>query len=321
MIEAVSMASFFGVIALMIYNGVKLESLVPMLSAVAMAAVRLLPSVNRISLNLANIAYFEPSLNKMSEKLQEIQNNGDVDFNKNISPEPLGLVKKLDTYIKMQDLDYQYPNTENKVLDAAEIQIKNGSSIGIIGSSGAGKTTAVDVLLGLLIPNKGGVYIDGVSIRDDIGGWLNQIGYIPQNIFMLDGSIRENVAFEAEEDNIDDERIWEVLREAALDDFVRTLPDEINTEIGERGVRLSGGQRQRIEIARALYSNPSILFFDEATSALDNDTEAAIMQSIHELHGKKTLIIIAHRLTTLEKCDYIYRVNNGKIIMEKGITG
>ena len=192
-----------------------------------------------------------------------------------------------------------------------------GESIGIVGNSGAGKTTLVDIILGLLKPQSGQVFVDGLDIEHDMKGWHNCVGYIPQMIFMLDDSIRNNVCFGIDEKDIDEERLWMTLRDASLYEFVNNLPEGVNTQIGERGVRLSGGQRQRIGIARALYRNPSVLVFDEATSALDNDTEMAIMDSIHSLHGNKTMIIIAHRLSTIEACDHIYRVDNEKVIKER----
>ncbi len=316
MIEALSMASFFAVIAFMIDQGVKLDTLVPMLSGVAMAAIRLLPSVNRISLNLANIAYDEPSLDKMIEKLMTIEQQDIFELKGSIFIKPNGRIGILNSSISMVNVNYRYPNGDVNVLTNANMNIKKGQSIGVVGSSGAGKTTAIDILLGLLQPSNGSVMIDGLPIKDDMGGWLSQIGYIPQSIFMLDGDIKTNVAFGKSAEEIDDDRIWKVLREAAIDDYVKSLPQGLETEIGERGVRLSGGQRQRIGIARALYSKPEILFFDEATSALDNETEKAIMDSITRLHGQKTIIIIAHRLTTIETCDVIYRVENGKIFLD-----
>jgi ABC-type multidrug transport system fused ATPase/permease subunit len=172
----------------------------------------------------------------------------------------------------------------------------------------------VDILLGLLEPKSGAVYADGVDIKENYRSWLKNVGYIPQMIFMLDDTIRKNVAFGVPEDEIDEERIWAVLKEARLDEFVKSLPEGLETGIGERGIRLSGGQRQRIGIARALYHDPEVLVLDEATSALDNDTEKAIMESINSLHGRKTLIIIAHRLQTIENCDMVYRVQDGKIV-------
>ena len=199
------------------------------------------------------------------------------------------------------------------MLDHASMLVKKGEAIGIIGASGAGKTTVVDILLGLLKPRFGKVLIDGTDIEMDMDGWLSQVSYIPQSIFMLDGTVRQNVAFGIADDEIDEERVWISLKEAALDDFVKKLPDGLDTWLGERGIRVSGGQRQRIGIARALYTDPTILFFDEATSALDNDTEAAIMDSINNLQGTKTIIIIAHRLSTIQNCNKVYKIEDGRI--------
>ena len=176
----------------------------------------------------------------------------------------------------------------------------------------------VDIALGLLKPEAGKILADGVDVMEHYRGWLANVGYIPQMIFMLDDTIRNNIAFGVSKEKMDEKRIWEVLKEAQLDEFVKSLPEGLDTGIGERGIRLSGGQRQRIGIARALYNDPEVLVLDEATSALDNDTEAAIMEAINRLHGKKTLVIIAHRLQTIEKCDLVYRVENGKAKIERG---
>lgn len=186
-----------------------------------------------------------------------------------------------------------------------------------MGTSGAGKTTVVDIMLGLLRLQSGQILADGVEVRRHYHSWLKNIGYIPQTIFMIDASIRRNVAFGYGDDEIDDEKVWYALREAQLDEFVRGLPEGLDTSIGERGIRISGGQRQRIGIARALLEDPEVLVLDEATSALDNETEAAIMDSINRLHGRKTLVIIAHRLQTIEKCDMVYRVEKGKMCRER----
>ena len=179
------------------------------------------------------------------------------------------------------------------------------------------KTTVVDILLGLLQLQSGRILADGIEVREHYEEWLKNIGYIPQTIFMIDSTIRKNVAFGYADEDIDDTKVWAALREAQLDEFVRGLPEGLDTGIGERGIRLSGGQRQRIGIARALFEDPEVLVLDEATSALDNETEAAIMDSINRLHGRKTLIIIAHRLQTIEKCDMVYRVENGKVTRER----
>lgn len=317
MIEAVAMCIFFVMVAAMIYRGMALEKIIPIIAGVAMAAVRLLPAVNRISASMAGITFWEPTVDKMMENLQEAVTfeagrNGKISISKKN-----GEIQKLSGKIELSNITYQYPTGKEKILKGASMEIPKGMSVGIVGASGAGKTTAVDILLGLLKPEKGEILINGTDIRTDLDEWYSEIGYIPQSIFMLDGSIRENVAFGFSEDKIDDEMVWAALKEAALDEFVRTLPEGLYTQIGERGVRLSGGQRQRVGIARALYSNPSILVFDEATSALDSDTEAAIMDSINHLHGTKTMVIIAHRLTTIEGCDIVYRVENGQIKRER----
>ena len=321
LIEAVSMSTMFVVVAIVIYRGAELETIVPMLSAVAMAALRLMPSVNRIAGGLAQIAYTEPALDKLIENLKTIDGVNDApqealpDSTPDKQPEArIALLKR---NISFQNISFRYPDAENEVLTDAAMTIQRGESVGIVGASGAGKTTAADILLGLLKPQKGQVLIDGVDITEDIRGWHDQIGYIPQMIFMLDDTIRNNVCFGERAEDISDEQVWRALEEASLANFVKSLPKGIDTEIGERGIRLSGGQRQRIGIARALYRDPAVLVFDEATSALDNETEAEIMESIRHLQGQKTMVIIAHRLTTIESCDHVYRVADGRIVQER----
>lgn len=313
MIEAVSMGAFFGIVALLIYRGRPLEILIPALSGVAMAAIRLLPAVNRITSAMAALAYGEPAVDKLIENLQILEESESIRTEVHRKKDKKE-ISELYREIHMKDISYRYPSGTDDVLRNADMVIKKGMSVGIVGASGAGKTTAIDVLLGLLQPHDGEVLVDGTDIKMDMDGWLSNIGYIPQAIFMLDGSIRENVAFGIDRNKINDQLVWAALKEAALDEFVKDLPEGLDTQIGERGVHLSGGQKQRIGIARALYSNPPILVFDEATSALDNETEAAIMESINHLLGAKTMIIIAHRLTTIESCDVVYRVENGKIL-------
>lgn len=310
-IEAASMAAIFIMMAIMIGSGVNLVSLIPTLSALAMASVRLLPAVNRISSGIGDLAYREPMVDKMIENLTAMQvAELDIDVHKDrIAP--------LSEQFGLSHIYYHYPNADEDsyVLEDASMTVHRGESIGVMGPSGAGKTTTIDVLLGLLRPQKGVVTIDGTDITLDRRDWLGQIGYIPQSIFMLDGDILENVAFGVEDSEIDEKQVWDALEEASLADFVKSLPEGLHTQLGERGIRLSGGQRQRIGIARALYTNPSILIFDEATSALDNETEKAIMESVNHLHGHKTMVIIAHRLTTIEDCDHVYEVKDRKITM------
>lgn len=305
-IETVCIVGLLGYVLICYINGADMAEMIPQLAAFAMAAVRLMPSVNRISTHLSTIAYFEPSLNFVCDNLN-IASLKDVDLSH--SEEVMPLTDK----ICLKDITYAYPNTDRKIFDHADMEIPVGKSVGVIGSSGAGKTTIIDVLLGLLVPQEGSVLCDGVEINSHYAAWLHNIGYIAQNIYMLDNTIRANVAFGVEENEMNEDRIWEVLKEAQMAEYIRSLPEGLDTVIGDRGVRLSGGQRQRIGIARALYHDPELLVFDEATSALDNETESAIMDAINSLKGKKTMVIIAHRLKTIENCDILYRVEQGKI--------
>ena len=291
--------------------------MLPQLSAFAMAAVRLMPSVNRMSASLNSMSYQEPALDKMLEHLAVAEKWKSQQKASDVASSRMAGKITLDQSAELSDITYSYPNTATPVLLHANMEIPVGKSIGVVGASGSGKTTAVDILLGLLELQNGSVLSDGANIQADYKGWLGHIGYIPQMIYMLDDTIRANVAFGVPEKAIDEDQVWRALEEAQLKDFVQSLPNGLDTTIGERGVRLSGGQRQRIGIARALYPDPELLIFDEATSALDNETEAAIMESINALHGRKTMVIIAHRLTTIKECDMVYRVEDGKIIREE----
>lgn len=314
LIETVCIAGMVGYMLYLVLSGTEMQVMMPIIGAFAVAAMRLMPSANRISNQLASLSYFEPFFMGVSDNLQDEINGQNVDMSFAKDKDKKLPVKK---EIRLENITYAYPNTEALIFDHAQMRIPIGAAVGIVGSSGSGKTTIVDILLGLLEIEQGEIYADDVNIKAEYRAWLRNIGYIPQMIFMLDDTIRKNVAFGIPSAKIDEKRIWEVLKEAQLDEFVRNLPEGLDTSIGERGIRLSGGQRQRIGIARALYHDPEVLILDEATSALDNDTEAAIMDSINHFHGKKTLIIIAHRLHTIEKCDTIFRVENGKIKQER----
>lgn len=311
LIESIFMVSILGYLIVCVAAGDDMKQMIPTLTAFGLAAVRLMPCVNRINTYLTDISYFRPCLDYVYENMNI--NEISKKTNQTLLPVDETKTMQLRNKIELKDIVYAYPNTDVLIFDHADMEIPYGKSIGIMGPSGAGKSTIVDILLGLLKVHEGQILCDGDNVFDNYPAWLAQIGYIPQSIYLVDEPIRNNIAFGIADDEIDDNRIWQVLEEAQLKEFIQTLPEGLDTAIGDRGVRLSGGQRQRLGIARALYHNPEILVFDEATSALDNETEAAVMEAINSFHGKKTMVIIAHRLNTIEKCDIIYKVEGGKI--------
>jgi ABC-type multidrug transport system fused ATPase/permease subunit len=314
LIETVCMAGLLLYILVLIISGADVSGMVSLFAAFGIAAMRLLPAASRINNQLTSMAFNEPFFFNVSDNLVEETSEENTDISYAVAPnEKLPVTRE----VSFDNITYHYPNSDKLIFDKAGVTFPIGKSIGVVGPSGAGKTTLIDILLGLLDLQGGKVLADDVDIKSHYRQWLANVGYIPQMIFLLDADIRRNVAFGIPEEEIDEDKLWYALSEAQLDEFVKTLPEGVNTGIGERGIRLSGGQRQRIGIARALYNDPEVLILDEATSALDNDTEAAIMDSINRLHGKKTLIIIAHRLQTIEKCDMVYRVENGKITKER----
>lgn len=318
LIETVAIAGMILYVMISMLRGGNIENIMPQLGILAVAAMRLIPCANRINNHLTSISYFEPFFMGVSDNLQEEIRDESINYDEEAYRE-IREVEKLEIRdkIELRDIVYKYPNSEVLIFDHADMEIPIGKSVGIVGTSGAGKTTVVDILLGLLRLRSGQILADGMEVREHYRSWLKNIGYIPQTIFMIDSTIRKNVAFGYADEEIDDEKVWRALGEAQLDEFVRGLPEGLDTGIGERGIRISGGQRQRIGIARALFEDPEVLVLDEATSALDNETEAAIMDSINRLHGRKTLIIIAHRLQTIEKCDMVYRVENGRAKRER----
>lgn len=318
LIETVAIVGMLLYMMIQLLNGTAVENIMPQVAALAVAAMRLIPCANRINNYLTSIAYFEPFFMGVSDNLQEEIRDESINYDEEAYKQKVEVEKlEIKNNIQLKDIVYKYPNTEVLIFDHADMEIPIGKSVGIVGTSGAGKTTVVDILLGLLQLQSGQILADGMEVREHYQSWLKNIGYIPQTIFMVDSTIRKNVAFGYVDEDIDDEKVWRALKEAQLDEFVKGLPEGLDTSIGERGIRISGGQRQRIGIARALFEDPEVLVLDEATSALDNDTEAAIMDSINRLHGRKTLIIIAHRLQTIEKCDMVYRVENGKVARER----
>jgi ABC-type multidrug transport system fused ATPase/permease subunit len=293
-------------------SGADVATFVPTLSVFAMALFRLFPRISVVNGCINQIIYSYPYMNQVYEDLKMSEEHK----YRRDALEQEGRKENSLTFeneITLENIHYTYPNTEVEILSGVNMKIKKGQAVAFVGPSGAGKTTLADVVLGILELSEGRILCDGKDISRHAGEWADKLGYIPQTIFLSDDSIRNNVAFGLVVDESEDEKIWEALEQAQLKEFVESLPEGLETRIGERGVRLSGGQRQRIGIARALYTNPEILVLDEATSALDNDTETAVMEAIESLLGHKTMIIIAHRITTVRHCDVIYRVKDQNI--------
>ncbi len=300
-------------IFLVIKNNNDIAGILPSLALFGFASIRLMPSFNLLLGSYSSIRYSIIVIEPVWKDFNYLRNE------KNIEDQILDAenLLKLNNQIELINVSYQYPGSDILSLKNINIKIKAGTAVAFVGSSGAGKTTIVDALLGLLQPTSGKIEVDGIDIKFNIYNWQKQIGYIPQHIFLADNSIKKNVAFGVEDDKIDDNLILEAIRLAQLENVVNDLPEGLETNIGERGVKFSGGQRQRIGIARALYHNPQILIMDEATSALDNITEKSIVQEIEALKGNRTIIVIAHRLTTVMNCDTIYFMDKG-IIVDSG---
>lgn len=290
--------------------GLEPDEFVPQMAIYAMGAFRILPSFSRMTAYINNFIYYRPMVEATYSNIFEAR-----EYLKNTQMEILPVDKEYKNIlgsISIRNISFKYVKREKDVLEDCSLEIRKGQVVGIIGKSGVGKSTLADILLRLYMPQKGGIYMDGVDINTIPDSWDKLISYVPQAVFLLDDTIKANIAFGEEANN--EEKIWEMLDKASLREFVQALPDGLNTIVGERGVKFSGGQRQRIAIARALYSEPQILILDEATSALDNETELAVMNAIDGLAGKITLIIIAHRVTTLKRCDKICEVKKGKIV-------
>jgi ABC-type multidrug transport system fused ATPase/permease subunit len=282
-------------------QGKDVGTLLPTIGVFAAAAFRLMPSANRIITSLQSLEFSTPVVKLFDEELNLLVPSPMC------TSTPVPFLHEL----RLNGVTFRYPEAEKNILNRVGLSIKQGTSVGFVGSSGAGKSTLVNILLGLLTPTEGTVEVDGLDIRTNLRGWQDQLGYVPQSLFLIDDSLRRNVAFGLESDRVDDGAVWNAIRAAQLETFVKELPQGLETRVGERGVRLSGGQMQRIGIARALYHHPQVLVLDEATSALDHETESGVMDAIKALHGKMTIIIVTHRLTTIEHCDSVYCLKNG----------
>lgn len=308
LVEAVAITGLLiAIIVKMTFGEADLIYYIPQLTVFAVAAFRLMPCVGRINEYATNMLYAFPSVDLIYKDLVEIE-----DY---VEKQDHEVAEKwnLKNAIEVKDVTYYYPDTEEPVIDGASLTIQKGKTVAFIGTSGAGKTTMVDIILGLLVPQKGMVMADEINVHEKPKTFHAQIGYIPQVIYLSDDTIRNNIAFGIKEAQIDEAAVQAAVEKAQLTEFINSLPHGLDTIVGDRGVRLSGGQRQRIGIARALYHDPEILVLDEATSALDNETESAVMEAIDHLQGLKTMIIIAHRLTTIRNVDKIYEVGEGKV--------
>ncbi len=309
MFELLAVIGLAVLVISMLGQGRDMNSIIPTLGLFAAAAFRLMPSVNRVLSSVQSLRYNLPVVNTLYEEVNLT------------SPEPVseqtGSPEVFKNNLTLTNLNYQYDGTELPALDGISINIQKGESVGFIGPSGSGKSTLVDVILGLLTPCAGHVEVDSHDIQLALRQWQDQIGYVPQSIYLTDDTFRRNIAFGLPEEQIDNDAVKQAINAAQLDEFVSSLSDGVETIVGERGIRLSGGQRQRVGIARALYHDPGVLVLDEATSALDTATETGVMNAVMALHGKKTIIIVAHRLTTVEHCDYLYRLEQGRVV-EKG---
>jgi ABC-type multidrug transport system fused ATPase/permease subunit len=289
-------------------KGREMTSIIPALGLFAAAAFRLMPSITRVLNSVQTIRYYLSVVNTLYDEV-----------NKHFITRPSKMAGSPSIFkdtLRLTNVTYHYPKTVLPAVEAVSITVPKGSSIGLIGKSGSGKSTLVDIILGLLIPTAGMVEVDRCDIQKDLRQWQDQIGYVPQSIFLTDDTLRRNVAFGLPENEIDDLAIQRAIKAAQLDEFVSTLGEGLDTVVGERGIRLSGGQRQRIGIARALYHDPSILVLDEATSALDTVTERGVMEAVMALQGSKTIIIVAHRFSTVEHCDRLYSLERGKVVAE-----
>jgi ABC-type multidrug transport system fused ATPase/permease subunit len=305
-LELVAVLCFCSLICLMTVIGKDVSEIVPVLSLFGVAAFRLLPSANQLLLSIQTIRFAQPrllSLYEDSKLVHQIDSSTDSSL-------------KFVEEIRIRDLSFTYDAVIEPALSSVNLVVRRGEAVGIIGSSGSGKSTLVDVLLGLLQPSGGQMLVDKQDIQTNLRSWQNQIGYVPQTIFLTDDSLRRNIALGLPDNLVDEEAVVDALRAAQLQDFVAGLPDGLDTVVGERGVRLSGGQRQRIGIARALYNKPEVLVLDEATSSLDTETEHEVMKAVQALQGTKTVVIVAHRLSTVEYCDRLYRLENARVVDE-----
>jgi ABC-type bacteriocin/lantibiotic exporter with double-glycine peptidase domain len=312
LMETIAFASLIGSVLYMISIGYEQSFILASLTLYAFAGYRLIPGFQMLYQQITLIKFNYPALVFLLDDLETESKKQTLTPSEEI---------KFEDKILLEGISFTFPKTKKKILDRMNIEIQKNSSIGLVGSTGSGKTTFVDLLLGLIKQDEGKIIVDGVELNDsNMASWQKRIGYVPQEIFLYDDSIKKNIAFGIPDESVDSSKLEKAINNSQLDQFIESLPNGANTIVGERGVKLSGGQRQRIGIARALYNDPEILFMDEATSSLDGKTEDVIMESINHLSSQLTLFLVAHRVTTLRECDQIYFLENGKIIESGSYT-
>ena len=304
-LELLAVIGFAVLVVSMVVQARTLDTIVATVALFAAAVFRLIPSVNRILGALHSLTYGVLSIDAL---------HAEFSLSTPDSARATGRIGRLRESLELRGIGFTYAGAAQPALAGLSLTIRRGESVGLVGASGAGKSTLVDIVLGLLSPEAGQTMADGVDIHQDVRGWQDQIGYVPQSVFLSDDSLARNVAFGVPDEDIDWVCVKQVIRAAQLEAWVHGLPDGLETRVGERGVRLSGGQRQRIGIARALYHDPAVLVLDEATSSLDSATEREVLQAIRALHGDKTILIVAHRPSTVEQCDRVYTLANGRVV-------
>jgi len=318
LLEAIAVISLALVVIVNIFIGSDVAQLLPIVAVFAVAAFRMMPSLNRVMGATQTLLSEAVTIDLVYDELTNVLNKDHVIGNSVIDSMIGNSVidsnnVELKNNIVLNDLSFKYTDSTEYVLKNINFQISSGQMIGLVGESGSGKSTLINLLLGLLKPADGDIYVDGISIWENVNSWQSSIGYVPQDIFLTDDSLRNNIALGVDDSVIDDDLLERVIKQASLSKFVEDQPDGIYVNVGERGAKISGGQKQRIAIARALYHDPQILILDEATSALDEKTEESIIQTVNELHGRLTVILVTHRLSTIKYCDRVYTIKQGLV--------
>ncbi len=310
-IETLAFGGLLLIVIFLISTSENFMSVIPLVALYALAGYRIMPGLQQIYHSIAQIRYNTPALDIL---LKDLKNST---YNKNITDGKLISLPKIKKEIEFKSVYFKYPNSNDQILENINVKISSNSLTAFVGKTGSGKTTLIDILLGLLPINKGDILVDNIKLKEDnFSSWQKKLGYVPQNIFLTDDTLKNNIAFAVPDNQVDHKKIINAAKLAELENYISTLPDKYNTYVGEKGIRISGGQIQRVGIARALYYNPEIIVLDEATSALDNLTEKNIMDSLKKLSKSKTIIIIAHRLSTIKNCDQIYFLEKGRVSAE-----